>query len=192
MMKNESLIIQIQHILPMPADKAILIAASFKERILQKNDFLLKEGQVCNESHFIEQGYLRSFTYDTTGKEVSTALYSPSMFANDFLSFFKRMPSQEHVQALTECKTWFISYEEVQANFHTIPEFREFGRMLLINNHAMLKQRMLSMIQKTAEQRYAHLMQNAPHVFQHVPLKIIASYLGITDSSLSRIRKDFR
>ena len=78
----------------------------------------------------------------------------------------------------------------MQANFHGIPEFREFGRMMLITNYANLKERMLGMIKDTTETRYLKLMQTHPDIFQNVPLKIIASYLGITDSSLSRIREE--
>jgi hypothetical protein len=72
-----------------------------------------------------------------------------------------------------------------------MPEFREFGRTILVNAYAQLKQRMLAMIQETAEQRYAYLLQTNPDIFQHAPLKNIATYLGITDTSLSRIRKEF-
>ncbi|HEY0751463.1 MAG TPA: Crp/Fnr family transcriptional regulator, partial [Chitinophagaceae bacterium] len=73
---------------------------------------------------------------------------------------------------------------------HSIPEFREFGRSILVRGFSNLKLRMLSMITETAEQRYASLLQHNPEIFQYAPLKYIASYLGITDSSLSRIRKD--
>ena len=84
-----------------------------------------------------------------------------------------------------------MTYDDVQTQFHSIPEFREWGRMMLINGNALLQDRMFGMIQLTAEQRYAQLMETQPEIFQHVPLKMIASYLGVTDSSLSRIRKSF-
>jgi hypothetical protein len=71
-----------------------------------------------------------------------------------------------------------------------MPEFREFGRLLLINNYSLLHDRMVGMIKDTAEQRYLKLLEKHADIFQNVPLKIIASYLGITDSSLSRIRKE--
>lgn len=83
-----------------------------------------------------------------------------------------------------------MSYENVQTNFHTVPEFRELGRMMLIMNYSNLKIRMLGMIKDTAENRYLKLMKDHPDIFQNVPLKMIASYLGITDTSLSRIRKE--
>jgi DNA-binding MurR/RpiR family transcriptional regulator len=79
----------------------------------------------------------------------------------------------------------------MQESFHTIPEFREFGRLNITNQFGILQQRMLSTLHETAEQRYSHLINANPEVFQHAPLKQIASYLGITDTSLSRIRKEF-
>jgi CRP-like cAMP-binding protein len=75
--------------------------------------------------------------------------------------------------------------------FHSLPEFRDFGRSILVKGFAALKSRVLSMITETAEERYAQLLKNNPEIFQHAPLKIIASYLGVTDTSLSRIRKEF-
>ena len=72
-----------------------------------------------------------------------------------------------------------------------MPEFREFGRSLLVSGFASLKSRMLSMITATAEERYEKLLQTNPSIFQTAALKHIASYLGVTDTSLSRIRKKF-
>lgn len=191
-MTHEKLIKYLLQTLPtMSEEKASQISESFQQREITKNTFLIEEGKVCSESHYIIEGCLRMYTHDTDGNDVTTALYSEGMFANDFYSFFKRIPSSENMISMTECTTLFISFEQLQVNFHTIPEFREFGRMLLINNVAMLKERMLSMIQKTAEQRYANLMNTNPEIFQCIPLKNIASYLGITDTSLSRIRKEF-
>ena len=74
--------------------------------------------------------------------------------------------------------------------FHTIPEFRELARENLVNGFIALKERTLGMINLTAEQRYEHLLKTRPELFQNVPLKHLASYLGVTDTSLSRIRKE--
>jgi CRP-like cAMP-binding protein len=134
---------------------------------------------------------MRSYTYDIEGNEVTTSFYSKKMQGSDLVSFFKRIPSKESIQALTDCETWYITYGDMQANFHAIPEFREFGRLNIINHYSILKQRMLSMLQETAEQRYGALINSNPEILQNVPLKYIASYLGITDTSLSRIRKEF-
>ena len=86
---------------------------------------------------------------------------------------------------------WHLTFDELQEVFHAMPMFREFGRTILINSYGNLKQRMLSMHHQTAEERYAKLLQTNPDIFQHTSLKNIASYLGVTDTSLSRIRKEF-
>lgn len=175
----------------MSTGKAEQLAEKFKAGKIARNEYLLKEGTVCNKSHFIDEGFMRAYIFDLEGNEVTTAFYSKRMFANDLSSFFKRTPSKEYIQALTDCETWYITYEDMQSSFHTIPEFREFGRLNIINHYGMLKQRMLSMLQETAEQRYSDLIKSSPEIFQNAPLKYIASYLGITDTSLSRIRKEF-
>jgi CRP-like cAMP-binding protein len=189
-MEKEKLIQFILSIMPMSPEKAAQISEYFTPRLFEKNDHFFREGKVCSTSFFIEEGLLRSYVVDLEGEEVTIKLFGKNIFANDFLSFFKRIPSKENFQALTNCKTWAINYDDLQRCFHTMPEFREFGRMMLINNYARLQDRMLGMIQLTAEQRYVHLIDSQPDIFQHAPLKMIASYLGITDTSLSRIRKE--
>jgi CRP-like cAMP-binding protein len=134
---------------------------------------------------------MRSYIYDLEANEVTTAFCSRKMFASDLLSFFKRIPSKTNIHALTDCLTWYITYDDMQESFHAIPEFREFGRLNIINQFGILQQRMLSMLQQTAEQRYGDLVYANPEILQYAPLKYIATYLGITDTSLSRIRKEF-
>jgi CRP-like cAMP-binding protein len=97
----------------------------------------------------------------------------------------------ENIQAITECHGFLLPFERLDSLFHSIPEFREFGRGMLVREFAAYKRRTLSLINQTAEERYIDLIDTSPEIFQHVPLKYIASYLGITDSSLSRIRKEF-
>jgi CRP-like cAMP-binding protein len=190
-MNKDNLIQLFQNVLPMSTGKAEQLAEKFKAGKIARNEYLLKESAVCSESHFIEEGMMRSYIYDLDGNEVTTAFYSKNMFASDLLSYFKRTHSKEYIQALVDCETWYITYEDMQESFHTIPEFREFGRLNIINHYGILKQRMLSMLQETAEQRYANLINSNPEILQNAPLKYIASYLGITDTSLSRIRKEF-
>ena len=181
----------LQKVLPMPLEKAELITSTFHYKHIQKGTFLIEEGKVCDISHFIAKGCARMFTNDMQGNDITTMIFSNAMFANDFYSFFKRTPALESLVAMSDCETFYLSFDELQHNFHTIPEFREFGRMMLINGSFALKQRMLSMIKQTGEQRYANLMETHSEIFQHIPLKNIATYLGVTDTSLSRIRRDF-
>lgn len=103
-------------------------------------------------------------------------------------SFFNRTPSQEYLQALTDCAGWCLTYQQVNGLFHGRPEFRQFGRSVLVRELAALKARMLSQIRETATERYESLVKVSPEILQHAPLRHLASYLGVTDSSLSRIR----
>lgn len=187
----EQLISYVQRALPVSRTKAAQLVEKFKPLTIEKNDYLLKAGQICNAYHFVEKGMLRAFSYDLEGNEVTTAFYSEHSFASDLLSFFNREPSREYIQALSDCQTWALGYEDMQENFHTVPEFREFGRLKIVSSYGQLKGRMLSMLQETAEERYGSLVQASPEIFQQVPLKYIASYLGVTDSTLSRLRRSF-
>jgi CRP-like cAMP-binding protein len=163
----------------------------FEEKEVEKNELLLREGQVSNDYYFLEEGFMRAFVYDLDGKDVTTSFYPPGTVVVEVSSFFNRIPSRENIQALADCKGQFITYEQLNHLFHAYPEFREFGRSILVRILTALKNRTLSMITETAEQRYEHLLKSNPDIFQNVPLKHIASFLGITDTSLSRIRKEY-
>lgn len=190
-MHQAGLIQFIQQVLPMSPVKVGLIVEKFRPMKISRNSYILKAGSICSQSHFIDRGIMRAYTYDLEGNEVTTAFYTKNTFASDMLSFFKRSAAKEYIQAITDCESWFITYEDMQDSFHAIPEFREYGRLNIVNQYSVLKERMLSALQETAEQRYSDLVNSGSEIFQNVPLKYIASYLGITDTSLSRIRKEF-
>lgn len=167
------------------------IAGHFTFKSLRKNEFFLEAGKVSNEYLFLEAGFMRSFVFDPDGQEVTTNFYAANQVVFEVNSFFNRIPAQENIQALTDCNVWALTFQELNQLFHGLPEFREFGRGMLVKGFSGLKMRMLSQITETAEERYAKLLKNNPEILQQAPLKQIASYLGITDSSLSRIRKEF-
>lgn len=167
------------------------IVAYFEEKEFAKNDFFLKEGKVSNEYLFLEEGFMRAFTFDIEGNEVTTWFYNANNVVFEVSSFFMRIPATENIQAVTQCKGFYITYEKLNMLFHSVPEFRDFGRMMLVKSFAAFKQRTLALINKSAEERYASLISANSEIFQHAQLKHIASYLGITDTSLSRIRREF-
>jgi CRP-like cAMP-binding protein len=166
------------------------LTADFECFSFPKGAFLLEENKINRQSYFLEEGYVRAYTLDVSGKEVTTKIYSAVSFVNDFLAFFKEQPARENFQTLTHCSGWTISLDNVEKYFRDYPEFREFGRLLVLHHYELLNERMLEMIKDSAETRYLKLLTRHPAIFQNVSLKIIASYLGITDTSLSRIRKE--
>lgn len=173
-----------------PEATAARIAGAFQKKTLKKGELFLKAGKVSDEYLFLESGFIRSFLFDTEGNEITLNFYSGGNVVFEVASFFQRVPSQESFQALTDCTVWALTYADLNQLFHEVPEFREMGRTLLVKGFISFKMRTLSMINQTAEQRYETLLKTQPEVFQYAPLKYIASYLGVTDSSLSRIRKE--
>lgn len=167
------------------------IVGHFEERSVAKNEVLLQAGKVSNEYFFLIEGFMRAFTHDPDGEEVTTYFFSPDHPVFEVSSLFLRQPSAETIQAITNCRGYYLSFPTTNQLFHSVPEFREFGRTMLVREFAAFKQRALSLINRSADERYADLMTTNPALFQHAQLKHIASYLGVTDSSLSRIRREY-
>lgn len=156
---------------------------------IQKGDFVLQQGTIANDLTIVLDGLLRSFAIDPEGNEITTNFHGKGSGVLEVASFFLRVPTKENTQALTDSKGLKTTFEGFQELFHDIPKFREAGRARLVNGFFALKKRSLSMITDSAEIRYLHLVESNPQVVSEAPLKYIASYLGITDTSLSRIRR---
>jgi len=162
----------------------------FEERKFWKNEFFLREGKV-SDLLYLAEGLMRAYTFDLKGNEVTTNLFAKNRQVFDHASFFLQTPSEENIKAVTDCLGYSITFEKMNAIFHSIPEFREYGRRMLVKELVSYKKRTLAVINKSAEQRYEDLIKDDKDIFQFVQLKHIASYLGVTNSSLSRIRREF-
>lgn len=190
-MSEEILKNYMQSIIPAMSDRVVKkLISDFEYLFINKQTLLITENIPNNRTYFLETGYVNSFVVDNNGIEVTTNIYSAPCFVNDFTSFFKQLPSTQSYRTVTDCMCWTMSLEKVEYYFHTMPEYREFGRLLLLDHYDKLNERMLEMIKDSAEMRYLKLLSNNPDVIHNVPLKVIASFLGITDTSLSRIRKE--
>jgi len=166
------------------------ITETFKYFDLKANTVLLNKDEVSTKTYFLEKGYVRSYILNEDNEEITTNIYAAPCFVNDFLSFFRQQPVKEVYQTITACTFWETGLENVQHNFHHIPDFREFSRLLFVLNYYNIHDRLIEMASQKASTRYFNLMKKHPDIFQYVPLKVIASYLGIKDSSLSRIRRE--
>ncbi len=166
------------------------IAENFEALSFEKGEYLLKQGKVSGY-FYLAKGYMRAYTYSDVGDEVTTYFYPQNRVIFEAASFFQGAKSNENIQAISACGGYYTTFEKLNAMFHSIPEFREFGRAVLVKEFVEYKQRTLAMINKSAEERYADLIQNSPDIFQYAHLRHIASFLGITDTSLSRIRRGY-
>jgi|SRR5579872_5864432 len=167
------------------------IVGQFEPQTFSRNDYFVSVGKVNTHHFFMTEGFMRAFTYNPEGAEVTTDFFNSNRPVFEANSFITQTKSLENIQAITNCQGFLLSFEKSNALFHSVPEFRDFGRRMLLNEFAAYKKRTLSLITQTAEERYAELINTNKEIFQHAQLKHIASYLGITDSSLSRIRKEF-
>ena len=190
-MDKVNLVNFMQKTIPISREKAEEMVTPFQPIEITKHDFFIKEGKVCDRYMFLDSGFIRAYTFDVEGNEVTTEFYSGNQVVFEVSSFFQQTRSKENFQALEDSYGWYIDFGQLQVLFHSIPEFREFGRMILVRGFISFKLRTLSLINERAEERYEKLIASRPEIFQKSPLKYIASYLGVTDTSLSRIRKDF-
>ncbi|MCK0131563.1 Crp/Fnr family transcriptional regulator [Flavobacteriaceae bacterium F08102] len=155
-----------------------------------KNETILKEGKVSNAYYLIKKGMFRSFVIDYNGNEITTDFFSPNDILIEVASLFLRTPSKETIQSITDGEVYKIEFNYFQNLYSTIEGFTEWGRSWMSQQLFMAKHRAVNMHTQSASQRYLNLVKEKPQIIKEVPLKYIASYLGITDTSLSRIRKE--
>jgi CRP-like cAMP-binding protein len=168
----------------------LLILPKFTQITIAKNDYLLQEGTIEKKYWFVESGFLRSYIIDTEGNDITFNLFATTDVVIDYPSFFFFAPTRENIQALTDCVCWEINFNDFQELFNQIPNFREQQRGLLVGSYFALKEHSISLIADQAKERYLKILKTKPQIIQNVSLKHIATFLGITDTSLSRIRKE--
>lgn len=157
----------------------------------EKGALLLERGQVSNDYYVLESGLVRSYLFDYEQREITTGFAGVGDVVIEVASIFQRVPTEDNIQCLTDCVLWKIEFDRFQELFHRIPAFREWGRNWMAYELYRSKIRATEMITLPASRRYQQLLERHPQVLQSAPLKHIASFLGVTDTSLSRIRKDF-
>lgn len=171
------------------SDELELIFDQFTQVDFRKNDYLIEQGKVVSYYYFLESGFARSYIIDLDGNDITTNFFIAEDIVIDWHSYFLKSPCKESIQALTDGTCWKISFQNFM-NLFKIESFREVGRTRLIQNYFHLKNHSISIVADQAKDRYLHLIKEKPSIVQNVPLKHIATYLGITDTSLSRIRKE--
>ena len=166
------------------------IFKAHEKKFFKKGELLLKAGQYSNEYYCLSKGIIRSFAVSNDGKEITTGFFGKDEIVIEVASLFLRVPTKENIQALTDCECWMIDFDSFQTLFHSVNGFMDWGRTWMSGVLFTTKQRSLSMITDSATERYLALQKQHPEIILNTPIKYIASYLGITDTSLSRIRKE--
>lgn len=158
-----------------------------KFKSVSKKDFLLKAGRVCRSICFIHTGLLRCF-YINDDTEICSWFMKEGDVIISVESFFQQKESYESIQALEDCVLFYITYDELMAVYRNFPEFNFIGRILTEKYYTLSEQRLYSLRMKRSHERYNFLMKNFPELIKRVPSKYLASYLGITEVTLSNVK----
>ena len=163
--------------------------AYFAPKKLRKKQYLLQEGDVCRYIAFVEKGMLRSYTVDEKGSEHILQFAFEGWWISDQFSFFTGEPSIYNIDAFEDSELLLLTRQSEEELMARLPQFERYFRILLQNSLINLQRRMSASLSKSAEARYEDLIQSCPTIPQRVPQHMMASFLGITPETLSRIRK---
>ncbi len=165
-----------------------LIKSFFQPKKLRKRQYLLQEGDVSKYVAFVEKGMLRSYTINEKGNEHIIQFAFEGWWINDMYSFITGEPSTYNIDALEDCELLLLSQQAEEKLFERVPKMERFFRMLLQNHMIATQRRLVSSLSRTAEEKYNELVESCPTIPQRVPQHMMASFLGITPETLSRIR----
>lgn len=166
------------------------LVSSMEIKIIRKGDYFIREGQVCQHIGFLNTGILRVY-YHENGKEFTSYFNfgNRNPLISAFTSFFLRQPSKENIHALEDAEIGILHYDKLQTLFESSFSMQKLGRLMAEYNYILAMERIYSLQHQSATERYNHLLHIYPQLINHIPHHYIASYLGITPESLSRIRK---
>jgi CRP-like cAMP-binding protein len=171
-------------------DDKLLLMAHFKPRKLRKRQYFLQEGDVCKYIGFIVKGSARTFTVDEKGHENILKLSVENWWLADFESFYLLTPSRFNIEALEDLEVLQSTNAQIEEFLKQIPAFSAMANVISQNYTIANQKRMQAAMSYTAEERYEDLISNYPQFLQRFPQNMIASYLGLSPETLSRIRKN--
>ena len=162
----------------------------------KRGDIIYKEGDVQKKIYFINYGIIRSYFIDVNGHDFTWHIHYSgdganikNYFVTDYASFTKQKPSKLFFEVLKDVELISIDYSALNNLYNVSAKWQKFGRLMAENAYDLTHQRTLSLLTESADTRYKRLLKESPELLQQVPQYYIASFLGITPQSLSRIRK---
>ncbi|MDQ3022303.1 MAG: Crp/Fnr family transcriptional regulator [Bacteroidota bacterium] len=166
-----------------------LIFSLFKLRKVERNEILFSKGQICKHFYFVNKGCIRMFYIEPDGAEITRYFAFEKNFGTALSSFITQKPSREYIQAVEKSEVLSILRNDFYQILETIPFFEKIYRRILETSHDYNSQRIESLLGKNAKERYVELTEQSPGIIKRIPNKLIASYLGISAETLSRIKR---
>lgn len=166
-----------------------LISGHLTFRKLRKKHFLLLEGEVCRTIAFVEKGALRSYTVNDKGVEHVTQFAMEGWFISDLYSFLTGEPSDLFIEAIESAEVVLINKAAHEDLLRKCPKYETFTRELITDAYVALQKRLHAINSASPEEKYAFFLKQYPQIAARVPQHMIASYMGLTPETLSRIRR---
>ena len=163
------------------------VASFFKATELKKGDFFIKSGQYCEKLSFIKSGYIRVFT-DYNEKEVTQWIGNKGQFITDLSSLIFKQRARWNIQALSDCQLYTIEKENYNLLNSIVPDWETLEKQFIASCFIALEDRVFSHLSLNAEERYDQLFEHNAALFNQVPLHYLASMLGMSAETFSRIR----
>ncbi|MGB7843502.1 MAG: Crp/Fnr family transcriptional regulator [Salinimicrobium sp.] len=176
--------------IPFTEDELEEIISYFGKERVEKNELLVRQGQVCKKLYFIESGLGRSYYLKKDGKEITQWFFAEGKPMSSVESFFQQNPSLYNLEMLEDSEVYSISKEKLDFLFKKYHKMEKFGRILATEMLTKVVNKLNAVQFQTAPERYEYMLKEFPDISQRVPLGHIASYLGMTQETLSRIRRN--
>lgn len=180
---------KINAIIPITEEEFSYCKALFVFKKLRKRQYLLQEGDVCRYQAFVAKGMLRSYTTDEKEAEHILQFASEGWWIADLSSYLTDEPSVFNIEALEEAEVLLLSKPHWEQLMQAVPRFEHYFRILVQNHLIATQKRLMQSLTETAEQKYLRFTQTYPECVQRVSQQMIASYLGVSRETLSRLRK---
>jgi len=181
----------IQNITDLSDEEWKLCKNSFRPKRMLKRQFLLQEGDVCREIAFIEKGALYSYSVDGKANQHVMQFGFEGWWIADLHSFFTGTPSTLNIEVMEDAELLLIDRSSHEELLEEIPAYERYQRTIMQNAYVALQQRVENALGLTAEEKYARLLERSPEFMNRVPLNLVASYLGMSSETLSRVRATF-
>lgn len=165
------------------------VKSFFIPKKLRKRQYLLNAGDVCQYFCFVEKGLLRSFSVDKNANEHVVQFALEGWWISDMGSFLSGDNAVYNIEALEDAELLLLTRQAMDDMLNAIPKMERYFRLLMQNNIVVLQRRILGTLSLSAEEKYKRMMQLYPDILQRSPQQYIASFLGITPETLSRVRK---
>ncbi len=165
------------------------IQSHFKKELVPKNQILVRQGDICKTLYFMEHGMGRSYYLNENGKEITQWFFGVGKFMTSADSFFQQTPSLYNLEVLVDSVVFSISKEDIDQLFAKYHKMEKLGRLVTTEMLTKIVNKLNAIQFQTAKERYDYMLAEFPDIAHQVPLGHIASYLGMTQETLSRIRK---